>query len=194
MSNLSLRDFYWLWAMILLFRIGRITEVRIGIRSIISHCAGGVAESLGGGVHDNAEDGENGEDGVACLFGQKAAATGLQSYLRLCIILDRKGVCMNMSIECQRNPGKTAYLTNDRDIISFSYGDRTIRFKGPYSLQRFLNVQEWDHGYLVVEATYAHDPEPVEDYIDLIPILQNLYIDSEAFLKPIERVEVRYAG
>ena len=60
MSNLSLRDFYWLWAMILLFRIGRITEVRIGIRSIISHCAVGVAESLGGGVHDNAEDGEDG--------------------------------------------------------------------------------------------------------------------------------------
>ena len=59
MSNLSLRDFYWLWAMILLFRIGRITEVRIGIRSIISHCAVGVAESLGGGIYHNAEDGED---------------------------------------------------------------------------------------------------------------------------------------
>ena len=64
MSNLSLRDFYWLWAMILLFRIGRITEVRIGIRSIISHCAVGVAETLGGRVHDDAEDGQDGENGV----------------------------------------------------------------------------------------------------------------------------------
>ncbi len=31
-----------------------------------------------------------------------------------------------------------------------------------------------------------------EDYIDLLPILDDLYIDSESFLKPINDVEVYY--
>lgn len=32
----------------------------------------------------------------------------------------------------------------------------------------------------------------IEDYIDLIPILQNLYIDYQSFLNPIKTVEIRY--
>jgi hypothetical protein len=32
-----------------------------------------------------------------------------------------------------------------------------------------------------------------EEYIDLVPILENLQMDVSAFLKPIERVEVSYA-
>ena len=31
---------------------------------------------------------------------------------------------------------------------------------------------------------------PEEEYIDLIPILNNLYIDADAFLKPIRKVEL----
>ena len=31
-----------------------------------------------------------------------------------------------------------------------------------------------------------------EDYIDLLPILDNLYIEPEEFLAPIKEVEVRY--
>lgn len=31
----------------------------------------------------------------------------------------------------------------------------------------------------------------IEDYIDLISILQNLYIDPQVFLKPIKSVEIR---
>lgn len=94
----------------------------------------------------------------------------------------------------QNNTGNTAYLTNDRDVISFSFGGRTIRFRGPYSLKRIEDVQEWNNGYLVVEASYAHEEKSVEDYIDLVPILKDLYIDADAFLKPIENVEVRHAG
>ena len=88
----------------------------------------------------------------------------------------------------------TAYLTNDKDVISFLFGNRMIRFKGPYSLNQIVRVQEWDKGYLVVEASYSHSDKTVEDYIDLVPILQDLYIDADAFLKPIENVEVRHAG
>ena len=36
----------------------------------------------------------------------------------------------------------------------------------------------------------GHDEE--EEYIDLIPILENLYFDVENFLKPIEKVRISY--
>ncbi len=87
----------------------------------------------------------------------------------------------------------TAYLSNRGRYISFSWQNRTIRFMGPRSLQRINNIKEWDKGYLVVDAKYDHSAELVEDYIDLIPILEKLYINTEEFLAPIENVEVRYA-
>lgn len=86
-----------------------------------------------------------------------------------------------------------AYLSNDKDYISFSYKDKVIRFKGPYSLVRIEKVKEWDNGYIVVDARYSFSKELIEDYIDLIPMLKNLYIDVDSFLKPIKKVEVRYA-
>ena len=49
---------------------------------------------------------------------------------------------------------------------------------------------KWDDGYLVVLAKYSHNPEPEEEYIDLKPILDDLYIDSETFLKPIKKVSI----
>lgn len=32
----------------------------------------------------------------------------------------------------------------------------------------------------------------VEDYIDLLPMLDNLYFNAKKFLAPIKKVEVRY--
>ena len=87
----------------------------------------------------------------------------------------------------------TAYLSNRDGFIIFSFRGRDIRFKGPYSLLHFEKIIQWDKGYLVVGAKYAHSDKAIEDYIDLVPILQDLYMDAEQFLKPIERVEVRYA-
>ena len=74
----------------------------------------------------------------------------------------------------------------------FSYRDRVIRFMGPYSLVRIEKVKVWDKGYIVVDVRYSHQTELVEDYIDLVPILERLYIDPEEFLRPIRNVEVRY--
>ena len=31
-----------------------------------------------------------------------------------------------------------------------------------------------------------------EEYIDLVPILQNLYFDVDDFLKPIKKVRIEY--
>ena len=86
-----------------------------------------------------------------------------------------------------------AYISSRGDVISFSHKGRVIRFRGPYSLEKIERVVEWDHGYLVVMANYSNTEGTVEDYIDLIPILEDLYIDADAFLRDIETVEVRYA-
>ena len=85
-----------------------------------------------------------------------------------------------------------AYLSNNKDMIKFQYGEKIIRFRGPYSLERFTSVKEWDNGYLVVMAKYQHNKESEEEYIDLIPILKDLYIDAVHFLKPIKEVMLAY--
>ncbi len=85
-----------------------------------------------------------------------------------------------------------AYLSNDKDMIKFQYGNKIIRFRGPYSLEYFTSIKEWDNGYLVVMAKYKHNQKPEEEYIDLVPILENLYIDVSKFLKPIKEVRLAY--
>lgn len=86
-----------------------------------------------------------------------------------------------------------AILSNDSNFTVFRYGDFTIRFKAPYSLERYTAVKEWDNGYLVVMAKYSHNDESEEEYIDLIPILENLYISPQKFLKPIKEVKIENA-
>lgn len=81
-----------------------------------------------------------------------------------------------------------AYLSNEKDMIVFQYGKRIVRFRGPYSLEYFASIKSWDNGYMVVMAKYRHNQEPEEEYIDLVPILKNLYIDASQFLKPIKEV------
>lgn len=85
-----------------------------------------------------------------------------------------------------------AFLNNNGDFTSFSYGGKNIRFRTSSALERYTDVLEWDHGYLVVLAKYKGCPVE-EEYIDLIPILNNLYIDADAFLQPIRKVSVQYA-
>ena len=86
-----------------------------------------------------------------------------------------------------------ATLSNTGGFTAFSFGRYNIRFKAPYSLERYVDVVSWDDGYLVVLAKYSHNTEPEEEYIDLKPILKGLYIDSAAFLKPIKSVRIAYA-
>ena len=83
-----------------------------------------------------------------------------------------------------------AVLSNSEGFTAFSFGGYHIRFKAPYSLEHYVDVVKWDDGYLVVLAKYRHNAEPEEEYIDLKPILDGLYIDSADFLKPIKTVRV----
>lgn len=86
-----------------------------------------------------------------------------------------------------------AVLSNQSGFTVFRYKDYVIRFKAPYSLEEYTAVKEWDGGYLVVMAKYSHNSESEEEYIDLVPILENLYILPEEFLKPIKEVRVENA-
>ena len=91
------------------------------------------------------------------------------------------------------NKTHEAVLSSAEGFTAFSFGGYHIRFRAPYSLERYVNVVSWDDGYLVVMAKYSHNAEPEEEYIDLKPILDVLYIDSAAFLKPIKSVRIAYA-
>lgn len=85
-----------------------------------------------------------------------------------------------------------AILSSGQGFSIFQFGKRVIRFKAPYSLERYTKVKHWDNGYLVVDAKYAHNRADEEEYIDLIPILEDLYIDPHDFLDPIKGVEIAY--
>lgn len=84
-----------------------------------------------------------------------------------------------------------AFLSNDGDMTSFRYKNSNIRFRTPKRLKRYMEIKEWDKGYIVVTADYE-GIGPTEDYIDLQPILKNLYINPETFLKPIKSVKIEH--
>ena len=83
-----------------------------------------------------------------------------------------------------------AILSNDSRFTSFSSNNKIIRFKTSPKLERYTEVLEWDNGYIVVIAVY--NGIPTEEYIDLIPILENLCIDPKEFLNNITKVCIRY--
>lgn len=110
----------------------------------------------------------------------------LEDYVR------KEAVCNSENkAEMPSDDGK-AYLSNEKDMIVFRHGGTTIRFRGPYSLEHFTSIKEWDKGYLVVMAKYEHNDEPEEEYIDLIPILKDLEIEPSAFLNSITEVRLDY--
>ena len=85
---------------------------------------------------------------------------------------------------------QTAYLSNRGEYTTFSVGDRTITFLTSKNLEKYIEVVEWDQGYLVV-ISKNKGKEQEEDYIDLVPILENLLIDPVSFLDPIKEVKIR---
>ena len=110
----------------------------------------------------------------------------LEDYVR------KEEICKSENkAEMPTDDGK-AYLSNEKDRIVFRHGGTTIRFRGPYSLEHFTSIKEWDKGYLVVMAKYEHNDEPEEEYIDLVPILKDLEIEPSAFLNSITEVRLDY--
>lgn len=94
---------------------------------------------------------------------------------------------------CEDMMNNYAILSNSKEYTIFQFNNQIIRFVTSSKLERYTKVMEWDHGYLVVMAKYKNLDE-VEEYIDLIPILENLYYDTDAFLEPIKEVRIEYAA
>ena len=85
-----------------------------------------------------------------------------------------------------------AILTNNGEYTIFEFNNKKIKFVTSKRLEKYTKIVEWDAGYLVVMAKY-NGLEEVEEYIDLIPILDDLYYDADEFLKPIKEVRIDYA-
>ena len=86
-----------------------------------------------------------------------------------------------------------AILKSKDEYTIFQFNNQVIRFMTSTRLERYTSIVEWDHGYLVVMAKYKNIGE-VEEYIDLVPILDNLYYDVDKFLEPIKEVKIDYAA
>lgn len=71
--------------------------------------------------------------------------------------------------------------------------NQVIRFATSAKLERYTRIVEWDKGYIVVMAKYENLNE-VEEYIDLVPILRDLYYDVDTFLEPIKEVRIEDAA
>lgn len=83
-----------------------------------------------------------------------------------------------------------ATLSSNGGYTCFSFRDHAIRFRTSDALERYIEVLEWNRGYLVVMAKYSDAPQPEEEYVDLVPILRNLYFDPDEFLAPIGGVDL----
>lgn len=52
------------------------------------------------------------------------------------------------------------------------------------------HLSEAHDGNIILYEKYKHNKKPEEEYIDLIPILKNLYFNVDKFLNSIKGVEV----
>ena len=87
-----------------------------------------------------------------------------------------------------------AILTNDNVYTAFIHNGIQVRFMTSPRLERYTQVKTWDPhtGYLEVMAKYRHRAQPVEEYIDLMPILENLIIRPQDFLAQVKTVRIAY--
>lgn len=86
-----------------------------------------------------------------------------------------------------------AILENNDIFTSFTYNDTVIRFRTSSHLQYYTKILKWDKGYIEVMAKYDNSSTDEEEYIDLIPILKNLYMNPDEFLKNIKEVKIKNA-
>lgn len=86
----------------------------------------------------------------------------------------------------------TAFLSSSGEYTFFKFRDRVITFLTGKRLEKYTKILEWDNGYLVVLCKNKNEEVLEEDYIDLLPILDNLLIEANEFIKPIKEVEISY--
>ena len=83
-------------------------------------------------------------------------------------------------------------LSSFPNYTTFSYAGTKLTFRTCNNLDRYTKVLLWDNGYIEVMAKYNHESEEIEEYIDLEPVLEGLYMDKQKFLEPIKEVRIEY--
>lgn len=87
----------------------------------------------------------------------------------------------------------TAILSSFDNYTTFSFGGKTLTFRTCNGLERYIKILTWDKGYIEVMAKYRQKDHEIEEYIDLEPVLDGLYMDKDQFLSPIKNVRIEYA-
>ena len=78
----------------------------------------------------------------------------------------------------------TAYLYNDGEYSIFSFGNVKLKFLTSKNLEKYINVKEWDNGYLVVTKKNIGKSEQ-EDYYGQT-VSRNFLQNSKTFIKRIQ--------
>ena len=89
------------------------------------------------------------------------------------------------------NETNTAILTSTGSYTFFTFRGTRLKFRTSPALRKYVNVKHWDHCYLVVDADYT-TLGITEEYIDITEVLNDLYINADSFLQPIEEVRIQY--
>ena len=87
----------------------------------------------------------------------------------------------------------TAILSSFDNYTTFSFGGKKLTFRTCHNLEKYTKILLWDNGYIEVMAKYKNRQKEIEEYIDLRPVLDNLYMDKNKFLSPIKEVKIEYA-
>ena len=87
----------------------------------------------------------------------------------------------------------TAVLSSFDRYTTFSFGGKTLTFRTCDGLEKYTRIILWHDGYIEVMAKYKQEDEEIEEYIDLTPVLEGLYMDKASFLAPIKEVRIEYA-
>lgn len=90
------------------------------------------------------------------------------------------------------NQNETAILSSFDRYSTFSFKGKTLTFRTCDGLERYTKVLLWDNGYLEVMAKYRHKDKEIEEFIDLDPVLEHLYMDKDSFIGPIKGVTIQY--
>ena len=84
-----------------------------------------------------------------------------------------------------------ATLYNKGEYTFFQIGKEIIRFLTTPYLERYINVKEYDNGYMVVESKLKTMDKPQEDYIDMEFIFDELQLDK-SILSKIDEVVIKH--
>lgn len=102
------------------------------------------------------------------------------------MLMDNKSSVENLATS------HVAFLSSKDGYTVFRYENLIVRFLAPYSLENYTEVKLWEKGYIEVMAKYSHNKELEEEYIDLKPIFEDLYLPEDIILDKIKEVRVCY--